>query len=420
MFPRSASPEPGRHGTFRDVEARLPYVAEHGLRRPLPAADPPDRPRLPQGAEQHAHPRPERPGQPLGDRRSRGGPYRDPSRARHDRGLRSPRGPCREHGIEIALDIAFQCSPDHPWVKEHPEWFRHRPDGTIKYAENPPKKYQDIYPINFETKHWKSLWEGLRDVFLYWSDHGVNIFRVDNPHTKAFPFWEWCIREVWDRNPDAIFLAEAFTRPKVMKYLAKSGYPQSYSYFTWRNDKLGLTEYFTELTQTDVVEYMRPNLFANTPDILHEFLQTCGRPGFMIRLVLAATLGATYGIYGPPFELCVGTPVKAGSEEYLDSEKYQVRHWNLDDPSSLRYYIARVNAIRRENPALQYNRHLRFFSVDNDRIICYGKFSPDHLQLHPDRGQPRPPPHAIRLGEPARSRSWNWAPGQATRTRSTT
>ncbi len=377
MFPRSASPEPGKHGTFRDVEARLPYVAGMGFDvLYLPPIHPIGR-AFRKGPNNSLTPGPDDPGSPWAIGAPEGGhtailPELG-TLADFDRLVAK----AAEHGLELALDIAFQCSPDHPWVKEHPEWFRHRPDGTIKYAENPPKKYQDIYPINFETRHWRGLWEALRDVFLFWVGRGVKIFRVDNPHTKALPFWEWCIREVWDRDHDVIFLAEAFTRPKVMKYLAKSGYPQSYSYFTWRNDKQGLTEYFTELTQTDVVEYMRPNLFANTPDILHEFLQTGGRPGFVIRLVLAATLGATYGIYGPPFELSVGTPVRPGSEEYLDSEKYQVRHWNLDEPWSLRDTIARVNAIRRENPALQYDRHLKFFPTDNDRLIAYGKSSPD-------------------------------------------
>lgn len=381
MFPRSASSEPGRHGTFKDVEARLPYVAGMGFDvLYLPPIHPIGK-AYRKGPNNTLEPGPDDPGSPWAIGAAEGGhtgvhPELG-TLADFDHLVKA----AREYGLEISLDIAFQCSPDHPWVKEHPEWFRHRPDGTIKYAENPPKKYQDIYPINFETPAWKSLWEGLRDVFLFWVDHGVTIFRVDNPHTKAFPFWEWCIREVWDRNPDAIFLAEAFTRPKVMKYLAKSGYPQSYSYFTWRNDKWGLTEYFTELYQTDVVEYMRPNLFANTPDILHEFLQVSGRPGFMIRLVLAATLGATYGIYGPPFEQCVGAPVKHGSEEYLDSEKYQVRHWDLNAPGNLRDFITRVNTARRENKALQFNRGLRFYHVDNEKLICYGKTAPDGSNL---------------------------------------
>jgi starch synthase (maltosyl-transferring) len=285
------------------------------------------------------------------------------------------------HGIELALDIAFQCSPDHPYVRDHPEWFRHRPDGTIKYAENPPKKYQDIYPLDFECDAWRSLWDELRDVFLFWIDRGVTIFRVDNPHTKPFRFWDWVIAEIQGRHPDVIFLSEAFTRPKVMRRLAKGGFSQSYTYFTWRNTKADLVQYFTELTQTDTAEVLRPNLFANTPDILPEYLQYGERAAFQIRLVLAATLGATYGIYGPPFELCVSQAVRPGSEEYLDSEKYQVRHWDLDDPASLRDLIARLNEIRRENPALHHDRNLRFYPVDNEQIVFYGKATPDLSNL---------------------------------------
>ncbi len=377
MFPRSASDTPGRHGTFRDVEARLPYVASMGFDvLYLPPIHPIGR-AFRKGPNNTLNAGPNDPGSPWAIGAAEGGHTAvHPELGTIDDFDRLV-SKAREFGIEIALDIAFQCSPDHPWVKEHPEWFRHRPDGTIKYAENPPKKYQDIYPINFETEHWRSLWEALRDVFLFWVDHGVTIFRVDNPHTKAFPFWEWCIGEVWDRNRDTIFLSEAFTRPKVMKYLAKCGFHQSYSYFTWRNNKAGLTEYFTELTQTDVIEYMRPNLFANTPDILHEYLQVNGRPGFQIRLVLAATLGANYGIYGPPFEQCVGTPVRPGSEEYLDSEKYQLRHWNLDAPGNLRDFIARINQIRRENASLHHDRYLRFYPIDNEQLIAYGKSTPD-------------------------------------------
>ena len=280
--------------------------------------------------------------------------------------------------LEIALDIAFQCSPDHPYVHEHPQWFRHRPDGTIKYAENPPKKYQDIYPIDFESDDWEALYAELRDVFLFWMDHGVTIFRVDNPHTKPFRFWDWVTREIRERNPDVLFLAEAFTRPKLMLRLAKGGYPQSYSYFTWRNTKDEIQKYFTELTTTVAVETMRPNLFTNTPDILNEYLQVGGRPAFQLRLVLAATLGATYGIYGPPFEQCDGTPFKPGSEEYLDSEKYQVRHWDLDAPGNLSPFITRINEIRRANPALHHDRNLRFVHTDSDQIIAYVKSTPGH------------------------------------------
>jgi starch synthase (maltosyl-transferring) len=377
LFPRSCSPEPGRHGTFKDVEARLPYVAGMGFDvLYLPPIHPIGR-SFRKGPNNTLTPGPNDPGSPW----AIGGPEGGHKAVHPELGTLDDFdhlvAAAKSQGLEIALDIAFQCSPDHPYVREHPGWFKHRPDGTIKYAENPPKKYQDIYPINFECDDWKSLYDELRDVFLFWIGHGVTIFRVDNPHTKSFRFWEWVIKEVWDRCPDAIFLAEAFTRPKVMRHLAKLGYSQSYTYFTWRNHKHALTEYFTELTRTESVESMRPNLFANTPDILHEYLQYGGRPAFMTRLVLAATLGATYGIYGPPFELCVGQALRHGSEEYLDSEKYQIRCWDLFSPGNIRDYVTRINEIRRENPALHDNRSLRFYSTDNDQIICYGKATPD-------------------------------------------
>ncbi len=282
-----------------------------------------------------------------------------------------------QYGIEVALDIAYQCSPDHPYVKEHPEWFRKRPDGTIQYAENPPKKYEDIYPFDFETEHWRELWEELRSVVLFWIEQGVRIFRVDNPHTKPFRFWEWLISTVKEQYPDVIFLSEAFTRPKVMYHLAKLGFTQSYNYFPWRNTRWELTEYLTELTTTEVKEYFRPNLWPNTPDILTEYLQLGGRPAFITRFVLAATLGASYGIYGPAFELCVNTPIAPGKEEYLDSEKYEIKVWNVNSPDSLAPLIARVNHIRRENPALQTNHGLRFHPTSNEQLIAYSKSTED-------------------------------------------
>lgn len=377
FFPRSSSLTPGAHGTLRDTAARLDYVASLGFDVVyLPPIHPIGR-AFRKGPNNTLTPGPTDPGSPW----AIGGPEGGHMAIHPELGTLEDFDAlvAKAHSLnlEIALDIAFQCSPDHPYVRDHPQWFRHRPDGTIKYAENPPKKYQDIYPIDFECDDWRALWNELRDVFLFWIDHGVKIFRVDNPHTKPFRFWDWVIRDVTDRHPDAIFLAEAFTRPKVMRRLAKGGFTQSYSYFTWRNTKTELTEYFTELTQTESVEYMRPNLFANTPDILHEYLQTGGRPAFQTRLVLAATLGATYGIYGPPFEHCVGEPVKPGSEEYIDSEKYQVRHWDLNQPGSLREFVALINTIRRENPALHYDRNLRFYTINNDNMIFYGKATPD-------------------------------------------
>jgi starch synthase (maltosyl-transferring) len=280
------------------------------------------------------------------------------------------------HGLEVALDIAFQASPDHPYVKAHPSWFRHRPDGTIKYAENPPKKYQDIYPFDFESDDWPTLWLELKRVIEFWIAQGVTIFRVDNPHTKPFHFWAWALADITSAHPGTIFLAEAFTRPKIMRFLAKVGFSQSYSYFTWRNSKAEIEEYFTELTQTAVREYMRPNLFVNTPDILHAYLQKGGKPAFEARLVLAATLGANYGIYSG-FELYENVPVKDGSEEYLHSEKYQIRPRDFETADSLAPTIARINAVRRAHPALQYDRGLEFLKTDNDQLICYTKRAPD-------------------------------------------
>jgi starch synthase (maltosyl-transferring) len=376
MFPRSCADEPGRHGTFKDCEKRLPYIARMGFDvLYLP-------PIHPIGLT-HRKGRNNSPKCTPGDT---GSPWGIGSKDGGHKAVHPELGTledfdhlvaaARESGIEIALDIAFQCSPDHPYVVEHPVWFRWRPDGTVQYAENPPKKYQDIYPLNFESEAWRELWEEMKSVLLFWIEQGVKIFRVDNPHTKPFRFWEWLIAEIRHTHPDVVFLAEAFTRPKVMQYLAKSGFSQSYTYFTWRNTKEELTEYFTELTRTEVHEYMRPNLFANTPDILHEYLQSGGRPAFQVRLVLAATLGASYGIYGPPFELCE-TRAVPGTEEYVDSEKYEIRHWDLDRPGSLCEFIGRINAIRRDNPALHKNDPLLFLPVDNDQLIAYARFTPD-------------------------------------------
>jgi starch synthase (maltosyl-transferring) len=278
--------------------------------------------------------------------------------------------------MELALDFAIQVSPDHPWVTEHPEWFYHRPDGTIKYAENPPKKYEDIYPLNFRSPDWKNLWAALRDVVLFWAEHGVHIFRVDNPHTKPLAFWEWLIGEVQEQYPDVIFLSEAFTRPKMMRALAKAGFTQSYTYFTWRNTRWELTEYLTELTQTPAREYFRGNFFANTPDILPRILQTGGRPAFRMRLVLAATLSSVYGIYNG-FELCENTPRGPDSEYYRDSEMYQHKVWDWDRPGNIVEDVTRINRIRRENPALQEYENLRFYWSENDQVLFYGKATAD-------------------------------------------
>jgi starch synthase (maltosyl-transferring) len=281
----------------------------------------------------------------------------------------------KERNIQIALDIAFQCSPDHPYVKEHPEWFRARPDGTIQYAENPPKKYQDIYPFDFESEDWTGLWNELKSVFEFWIGHGVTVFRVDNPHTKAFAFWEWCIAELKSKHPELIFLSEAFTRPRIMHKLAKLGFTQSYTYFTWRNTKQELTEYFTEVCQHASREYFRPNFWPNTPDILHETLQQGGRPAFIVRAVLAATAAANYGMYGPAYELQERTPREPGSEEYLNSEKYELKKWDLERADSLAPLISRLNAIRKDNAALQSDWSLKFHDIGNAHLIAYSKRS---------------------------------------------
>ncbi len=280
----------------------------------------------------------------------------------------------RALGIEVALDYAIQCSPDHPWVREHPEWFHRRPDGSIKYAENPPKKYEDIYPINFQTADWDALWRELRGVFEFWIGQGVRTFRVDNPHTKPLAFWRWVIQEVQTEHPDVVLLSEAFTRPKLMRALAKVGFTQSYTYFTWRTTKRELTEYLTELMQTEVREYLRANLFVNTPDILTPFLQSGGRPAFLIRVTLAATLASTYGIYSG-FELCENV-AQPGTEEYVDSEKYQVKVRDWDAPGHIKSYIARLNALRRAHPALQHSKNLAFYDTDDDAVLFYGKTTP--------------------------------------------
>jgi starch synthase (maltosyl-transferring) len=274
-------------------------------------------------------------------------------------------------GMEVALDLALQCAPDHPWVGEHKEWFRFRPDGSIRYAENPPKKYQDIVNVDFESAAWQSIWHAWRDVVEFWIAHGVKIFRVDNPHTKPLPFWQWLIAEVQSKYPEVVFLSEAFTRPPMLHALAKAGFSQSYTYFTWRNTKEELTEYLTELTQTPGREYLRPNLFVNTPDILHAFLQTGGRPAFRIRLALAATLSSLYGIYSG-FELCENRAIP-GTEEYVDSEKYQYKVWDWDRPGHIKDDIRTINRIRRENPALHEFENLAFHAASDPNVLFYGK-----------------------------------------------
>jgi starch synthase (maltosyl-transferring) len=377
LFPRSCSAVPGRHGTFKDLEERLEYVASMGFDvLYLPPIHPIGR-SFRKGRNNSTVVGQDDPGSPWAIGSVEGG-----HKAIHPElgtldDFRHLIEAATQYGIELALDIAFQCAPDHPYVSEHPEWFRRRPDGTIQYAENPPKKYQDIYPFDFETEQWRELWEELKSVVQFWVDQGVRIFRVDNPHTKPFRFWEWLIAEIKRDCPEAIFLAEAFTRPKALYGLAKVGFTQSYNYFPWRNTKWELTQYLTELTQTQVREFMGANLWPNTPDILPEYLQFGGRPAFMARLILAATLGPSYGIYGPAYELCENRPLAPGREEYLNSEKYEIKSWDLDRPDSLRELIGRVNQIRRENPAFRANYNLRFHEIDNEQIIAYSKSSED-------------------------------------------
>jgi starch synthase (maltosyl-transferring) len=375
LFPRSTSPDPGRHGTFADVKALLPSIAAMGFDVLYMPPIHPIGTAFRKGRNNNVVSTKDDPGSPWAIGAKEGGHKAILPELGTLRDFDALVAAAREHRMELALDIAFQCSPDHPWVAEHPEWFNIRPDGSIQYAENPPKKYQDIYPLNFESTDWRGLWEALRDVFIYWIRRDVRIFRVDNPHTKALPFWEWCIGEIRKKYPDVIFLAEAFTRPHVMYSLAKAGFTQSYTYFTWRNTKDELEQYFEEITKPPITDFFRPNLWPNTPDILHAALQNGGRPAFMQRLILAATLGANYGMYGPAYELGENLPAKPGSEEYLNSEKYEIRQWDRAASTSLASLITKVNQIRRDNAALQSDGSLHFHHVDNSNIICYSKSS---------------------------------------------
>ena len=377
FFPRSASADPARHGTFADCEAWLPYVKKMGFDvLYFPPIHPIGRSRR-KGRNNTLDAGPDDVGSPWAIGAAEGG---------HDAvlgdlgtldDLRRLVQRAAEQGIDIALDIAFQCAPDHPWVTEHPQWFKARADGSIQYAENPPKKYQDIYPFDFETPQWREMWLALVGVIEHWIDQGVHIFRVDNPHTKAFPFWEWAIARLRADHPDLIFLSEAFTRPRVMHRLAKLGFSQSYTYYTWRNTKHELTEYFTELSAGPGREYFRPNVWPNTPDILPAALQYGGRAVFMARVAMAATLSANYGIYGPAYELLEDRALRAGGEEYLDSEKFERRVWDRGRPDSLADFIGVLNRARRDNAALQSDAGLRFLDIDNEQLIAYAKATPD-------------------------------------------
>jgi starch synthase (maltosyl-transferring) len=381
LFPRSASPEPGRAGTLRDVVDRLDYVAALGFDVLYLPPIHPIATTARKGKGNTPLAKPGDVGCPWAIGSAQGGheaiatelgSFADFERLIDEAGAR---------GIEIALDLAYQCSPDHPWVREHPSWFAHRLDGTIACAENPPKRYEDIYPLDFSTEDREGLWDALLGVVNVWVERGVHIFRVDNPHTKPFEFWEWLIDAVKASHPEVLFLSEAFTRPKVMHRLAKLGFDQSYTYFTWRDTKYELTEYFDELAHGPGQRYFRPNVWPNTPDILARSLSEGGPPAFVTRLVMAAGLSANYGIYGPLFELLAREPAAPGSEEYLASEKYEVRHHDLGDPRSIGGLVARVNEARRAHPALQRDRHLRFHPIDNDQILCWSK--------HDDAGSDR-------------------------------
>ena len=381
MFPRSCTTDSKRLGTLRDCSARLGYVSAMGFDiLYLPPIHPIGLTER-KGKNNSLVPTVGDVGSPWAIGGAEGGHKSIHPHLGTLQDLKDLRNKARELGLEVALDIAFQCSPDHPYVKEHREWFCERPDGTVQYAENPPKKYQDIYPFDFESKHAPELWEELKSIVVYWAEQGIRIFRVDNPHTKPFVFWEWLIREVKRDYPDVVLLSEAFTRPKVMYRLAKLGFTQSYTYFAWKNTSAELIEYFTELTHTPVREFFRPNVWPNTPDILNEYLQKGGRPAFAARFILASTLGASYGIYGPAFELYENRPIHAGSEEYLNSEKYEVRVWDTDNPNSLKDLITRVNAIRKASPALHGDWSLRFHPVDNEQLIAYSKVSEDFSDM---------------------------------------
>ncbi|MEZ4332628.1 MAG: alpha-1,4-glucan--maltose-1-phosphate maltosyltransferase [Myxococcota bacterium] len=372
FFPRSCTDDPDRHGTFRDCEGRLRHAARMGFDVVyLPPIHPIGRTGR-KGRDNARLAAPGDPGSPWAIGAAEGG---------HD-AVHPALGTlddfdhfverARALGLEVALDVAFQCSPDHPWVAERPDWFRRRPDGSIHYAENPPKRYEDIYPLDFECEDWRGLWDALRDVVLFWIDHGVTIFRVDNPHTKPFAFWAWLIADVRRTHPETVWLSEAFTRPPLLQHLAKLGFSQSYTYFTWRNRRRELEDYVRELWSPPVAEYLRPNFFANTPDILHEYLQIGGPAAFVARLVLAATLADSYGIYGPPFELCEGAAVP-GSEEYRGSEKYEIRSWDVDRPGGIASIVARMNRIRREQPALRAGQAPLFCEIDNEQLVAYAR-----------------------------------------------
>jgi starch synthase (maltosyl-transferring) len=379
MFPRSSGTS-GAHGRFQDCERLLPDIAGMGFDvLYLPPIHPIGLMHR-KGKNNSTSVTAADPGSPWAIGSSLGGHKAIHPQLGSFEDFQHLVRKAGEYGLEIALDLAFQTSPDHPYVAQHPEWFRWRPDGTVQFAENPPKKYEDILPLNFESDYWHELWEELKSIVQFWIDQGIRIFRVDNPHTKPFDFWQWLIGGIQREHPDVIFLSEAFTRPKVMQYLAKIGFNQSYTYFTWRNTKWELEQYIQELTQTEVGEYLRPNFWPNTPDLLPQYLQFGGRPAFIIRLILAATLSASYGIYGPAYELGITQAIE-GKEEYLDSEKYELKQWDWNAPGSIRPVLERVNRIRRQNPSLQSIRNIELYPIDNEAMLCYGKITEDKSNI---------------------------------------
>ena len=379
IFPRSEGTVEGQGGTFKDCEVRLPVIRKMGFDvlylTPIHPIGETNR----KGRNNSLTCNPGDPGSPWAIGSSHGGHDAiEPALGTLEDFDRFQEA-VRQQGMEIALDFAINATPDHPYVTQHPEWFKQRPDGTIKYAENPPKKYEDIYALDFYSEAWPEIWQEMKRVFLFWIQHGVKIFRVDNPHTKPVIFWEWVIGEIQQDHPDVIFLAEAFTRPKMMRVLAKAGFTQSYTYFTWRNSKEEMTEYLTELTQSEMQEYFRPNFFPNTPDILPPILQQGGAPAFKFRFVLASTLSPSYGIYNS-YELCENRAIP-GTEEYQDSEKYEIRHWDWDRPGNIRDYITRINQIRLDNAALHIFTNLKFYESNNEHILFYGKMTPDKSNI---------------------------------------
>ncbi|MEM9846696.1 MAG: alpha-1,4-glucan--maltose-1-phosphate maltosyltransferase [Bacteroidota bacterium] len=381
FFPRSTASEVGKHGTFKDAERIIPRVAEMGFDVIyLPPIHPVGKVNR-KGKNNAVNAQPHEPGSPWAIGSDEGGHKAINPALGTLEDFKHFIQEAQKYGIEVAMDIAFQAAPDHPWIKAHPEWFIWRPDGTIAYAENPPKKYQDIVPINFESEDWKNLWEELTSVFVYWLKQGVKIFRVDNPHTKAFRFWEYCIQEVQKKYPDAIFLAEAFTRPKIMAQLAKLGYTQSYTYFTWRNDKKEMEAYMNELSKTESREYYRPNFWPNTPDILAYEMMHANSNQFVKRFILAATLSSNYGMYGPAYEFMDNTPMGNGKEEYLNSEKYEIKVHDWNKRNRMTDIITQINRIRRENSALQDTFNIHFTKTTNDNLMSYIKVSADRTNI---------------------------------------